>query len=596
MSSPISLLAAALLALGALVGQVPSPPPPSAPAAIPPADLPPVAAKDTYRIRLAALATAPVPEAREGQEDAKESPEQRKPGAIDANPPSTSAPADATAKANGPPISGRVILFFIREGRRSTQADPIDAPFYFNPQPIASAEVNSVAPDAIVTIDGQSLAWPSSVDELEGEFRVQALLRRNAAASSELRGHQASGNLISAVKSITLSREQSDEIELELSSAIPEEKDEEAPNLKWVEIRSELLSKAQGHDVVMRAGVAFPREYNVLTAKRRVWPTIYVIPGFGGDHRTAEHYAAMLMTPGAEQISPQAVYVVLDPNGPLGHHGFVNAPSQGPRGDALVREFIPALEERFRLVPKPEARIVTGHSSGGWSSLWLQLQYPDVFGACFSSAPDPVDFTAFQLSNLYEDESIFVGKDGRELGSFRQPLGPSDDRVMMTVRDEVGVEHVLGPLGDSGEQWGAWSAMFGSVAGVPGRGTRLPIPAFDPVEGTIDHAVIERDWSRFDIARLVTKDWARYGPILAERVRLLCGDRDSYYLNLAVAKLRDKVAELKQKDIDAGRMPPVGPGYIELVPRATHETIVPLTTMRWGREMIEYLKKAGLHD
>ena len=475
------------------------------------------------------------------------------------------------------------------------RADPIDAPFYSQPQPLASVEVEGLAPDAVVTFDGTSLAWPSSLDELDGEYRVQALFRLNSPSSSELRGHLAPGNLRSEVKRVTLDRDAVDEIELELSARIEDEPLGSAPNLKWVEVRSERLSASQGHDVVMRAGVVFPKDYDVLTAKRRFWPTVYVIPGFGGDHRMAEHYASMMQTRGAELIAPQAVYVVLDPNGPLGHHGFVNAPSQGDRGDALVRELIPALEERFRLVAKPEARIVTGHSSGGWSSLWLQLQYPDVFGACFSSAPDPVDFSAFQQSDLYHDACAFTDAEGREVGSYRQPLGPDQDRVMMTVREEMGVEHVLGPLGDSGEQWGAWAAMFGSVPPM-GKGARLPRQAIDPETGAIDHALVERDWSRFDIARLVTSDWPRYGPILAERVRLLCGERDSYYLNRAVERLRDKVAALRQKDIDAGRMPPSGQGYIELVPRATHETIVPLTTMRWNKEMIEYLKAKGLHD
>ena len=36
---------------------------------------------------------------------------------------------------------------------------------------------------------------------------------------------------------------------------------------------------------------------------------------------------------------------------------------------------IPALEKQFRAVGKPGGRFVTGHSSGGWSSLWLQVTY-----------------------------------------------------------------------------------------------------------------------------------------------------------------------------------------------------------------------------
>lgn len=486
---------------------------------------------------------------------------------------------------------GRVLLFFIKVGRRTQRGDPMDAPFYSNPQPVASMEVDGMKVGDEVRFNGSSLAWPASIDELDGDYRVQAVYRRNSAFASEGRGHQWPGNLYSQTKEVTLHRDEVNEIGLELTAQVADEPLGQAPNLKWVEIRSARLSATQGHDVMLRAGVVFPKAYNDLAAKRRFWPTIYVIPGFGGDHRMAEHYASMMGAEGTEALAPQAVYVILDPNGPFGHHGFANAPALGPRGDALVRELIPELEQRYRLVAKPEARIVTGHSSGGWSSLWLQLQYPDVFGACFSSAPDPVDFSAFQKSDLYADENMFTDHDGREQASFRQPIGPEEDRVMMTVREEVGVEHVLGPFGDSGEQWGAWAAMFGNA-----DSRRGPHWAFDPETGAIDRGVVEREWSRYDIARLVTGDWKKYGPILAGRVRLLCGERDSYYLNLAVAKLRAKVEALRAKDVAAGIAPPAGPGYIELVPRATHETLVPLTTMRWNKEMVEYLRGAGLHD
>lgn len=496
-----------------------------------------------------------------------------------------------TAASEGDLGPGRVLLFFIAQGRRAPRGEPMEAPFYSNPQPIASIEADGLKVSGSVDLDGRSLAWPTSLDELDGEYRVQAVYRRNGAAGSELRGHLAPGNLYSETKTITLSRDAVDTISMDLGQVIREEPLAEAPNLKWVEIRSARLSATQGHDVMLRCGVVFPKEYNVLTAKRRFWPTIYVIPGFGGDHRMAESYASMMATEGSEAIAPQAVYVVLDPNGPYGHHGFVNAPAVGLRGDALVRELIPELEQRFRLVAKPEARIVTGHSSGGWSSLWLQLQYPDVFGACFSSAPDPVDFSAFQRTDLYADENAFTDAEGREQASFRQPIGPEEDRVLMTVREEVGVEHVLGPLGDSGEQWGAWASMFGGFD--PKRGPRW---AFDPTSGAIDRGVVTGEWSRFDIARLVTGDWKTYGPILAGRVRLLCGARDSYYLNRAVERLKEKTEALRQRDIAAGIAPPSGPGYIEIVPRATHETIVPLTTMRWNGEMIEELRRHGLHD
>ncbi|MDZ4830429.1 MAG: hypothetical protein SGJ09_09565 [Phycisphaerae bacterium] len=36
-------------------------------------------------------------------------------------------------------------------------------------------------------------------------------------------------------------------------------------------------------------------------------------------------------------------------------------------------------------------------------------------------------------------------------------------------------------------------------------------------------------------------------------------------------------------------------GSIGMIPRATHETLVPLTTMRFNQEMIEHSKRNGLH-
>ncbi|NBQ16601.1 MAG: hypothetical protein EBU31_18785 [Proteobacteria bacterium] len=169
---------------------------------------------------------------------------------------------------------------------------------------------------------------------------------------------------------------------------------------------------------------------------------------------------------------PQAVWIVLDPETPLGHHGFVDSAANGPWGTALVEEFIPALERQFRLIPRAEARIVTGHSSGGWSSLWLQLVNPEVFGACFSSSPDPVDFSRFQAGDLYADASVFCDAEGKERPSYRVPLVKQFDKVRMTVRDEAAMERVLGPARGSGDAPAAADVRFHHRHHRQGRGTQ----------------------------------------------------------------------------------------------------------------------------
>ena len=280
---------------------------------------------------------------------------------------------------------------------------------------------------------------------------------------------------------------------------------------------------------------------------------------------------------------PEAVFVVLDPEDPLGHHGFVDGDNVGPRSTALVREFIPWLEKRFRLVSDPDARFLLGHSSGAWSSIWLQLEHPDIFGGCFASAPDPVDFSAFGTVDLLADESLHVDDEGLERPSFRSPLSEDLDRIHMTVREETRMEHAIDPNGTSGEQWSAWNAMFSGIDRTTGR----PRSAFDLESGCIDRQVVVQDWRRFDIVARLREDPEYVGGILNERVRIMCGDRDCFYLDEAVRRLRNEL-ELARRGLDL----PDGPGSIEIVEGATHDSVVGPAMRRWLPELRDLAERA----
>ena len=108
------------------------------------------------------------------------------------------------------------------------------------------------------------------------------------------------------------------------------------------------------------------------------------------------------------------IRVVLDPDCGTGHHVFADSATNGPRGTALVDEFIPYIESTFPALANPRSRLLNGHSSGGWSSLWLQVTYPDFFGGTWSTSPDPVDFRDFQRINIYASgENMFRDRDGK---------------------------------------------------------------------------------------------------------------------------------------------------------------------------------------
>lgn len=485
-------------------------------------------------------------------------------------------------------VSGRLVLFFINERGPAWDATmPIEGPFWEAPQPIASVAVEGLKRGASVTFDEQAVSFPVPLDDLSGWHRVQALLVVN----HEARSHQAPGNFCSDAVAVTLQPDASNHVPLTVRHRIePSSLDSDLPNLHYVDVRSAMLSDFYGRDVYHRAGVALPKAYHASDSdapggtQRTHWPAIYVIPGFGGDLTGAEAWARVHMT-ALPDMFPHAAFIVLDPDSHLGHHGFLDNDNHGPRGTALVREFIPHLEARFRLIAAPDARIVTGHSSGGWSSLWLQLHWPDVFGACWSSAPDPVDFTAFQMTNIYDDHSMFVTADGAATPSYWHTGRDAFPEVLMTVREEVGMEFAIHPLGGSGQQWDTWRAMFSP----PDPATSFPHRMFDSRTGEIDRTVAEQ-WKRFDIARLVQDDWQRFGPIMLDRVRLACGRLDNYYLNRAVERLQAIVDERRDDNEDDHD------GYIWMIDHATHGNIDRFTTVRWNDEMRAFLRAGGHHD
>ena len=65
----------------------------------------------------------------------------------------------------------------------------------------------------------------------------------------------------------------------------------------------------------------------------------------------------------------------------------VNSDNNGPYGDAIMQELIPAVESRFRVIREPWARMLTGGSTGGWIAAAHQVLHPDFYGGAFASCP-----------------------------------------------------------------------------------------------------------------------------------------------------------------------------------------------------------------
>src|SRR6516225_5601110 len=85
----------------------------------------------------------------------------------------------------------------------------------------------------------------------------------------------------------------------------------------------------------------------------------------------------------------------------------VNSANLGPYGDAITYELIPHLETKYRAIGAGWARFLYGGSTGGWEALAAQVFYPREYNGCWAACPDPIDFRAYTVVNIYEDQNAY---------------------------------------------------------------------------------------------------------------------------------------------------------------------------------------------
>lgn len=399
-----------------------------------------------------------------------------------------------------------------------------------NAAPILARDIANLAPGKEAILDDRSIIFP--IEHLgnlgRGTYAVQAILHTNP----DLNVPNAPGDLYSPVKQVKLDPAIGGTVALELSRAIPQETlDPDTELVKYVKIRSPLLSEFHRRPIFLRAGVILPRDFAREPDRR--YPLRVHIGGYGARFTGV----GARMTAGSAfhdlwmaDDTPRMILVGLDGAGPLGDPYQVNSANHGPYGDAVTRELILHIERTFRGIGRGSARVLDGGSTGGWVSLALQVFYPDFWSGTWSFCPDGVDFRSFQLMNIYEDRNAYVNRHGFERPAAREVTG----EVRYTMRHECSLENVLG-RGDSwtmsAGQWGAWNAAYGP-RGDDGR----PVPLWDPRTGVINRGAAAH-WKAYDLRRVLEQNWAVLGPKLQGKIRIWVGDADDFFLNNAVHQL-----------------------------------------------------------
>jgi pimeloyl-ACP methyl ester carboxylesterase len=468
-----------------------------------------------------------------------------------------------TPEVRSTPFTGRILVF------ASTKPEPeprLWADSSGSAEPFYALDVQQLPPNQSVRIDQRALGFPAPpTDWPSGLTRFQAVLDQ---APDDWRIGTAAGNGYSRV----VEAQPSDApVRLVIDQLVPARTFPESSDVKLVEIASPRLTEFTGRPMRLRAGVVLPEGYLEQPGKR--FPVVTMIPPFTLDHFWAlnvRSYWPHLVA----KSGPNAIVVVPDPTTHWGHYAFADSANNGPAGTALMEELLPEIDRTFRTIADPKARLLTGHSMGGWAALWLQSTYPDRFGGVWSTAPVWVDFRSVAGADLYAPgASLFTDSQGRP----RPVWSDSNGVPLVFFQTASDMETVVG----HGGPWGPLPS-FEAVCS-PRRADGRPQPFYDRRTGAVDPAVIAA-WRQYDISQKLTRDWAVLGPKLTGKLHVYAGSNDNSDLDGAVALLKQSLAALGSDAV------------IEILPGQDHLTIFldQSMTARFTAEMADHLRRTGI--
>jgi len=465
------------------------------------------------------------------------------------------------------PLDGRMLLLISTNDANEPRFQINDGA---NTQLVFGVDVDGLQPGQEAMIDAGVFGYPlKSISEIPaGEYYVQALLnkyetfRRSDGHTVKLPMDQGEGqrwsakpgNLYSTPKKVAYDAQKNEVIKVSLDKEIPPiPPPQDTKYIKHEKIQSKLLTEFWGRPMHLGACILLPEGFDNHPDAR--YPLIimhghfpYTFGGFRetppdpdlkpdyserfrleGYNKIQQEHAYQFYKDWTGKNFPRVILIEIQHANPYYDDSYaVNSANLGPYGDAIVYELIPYIEKKYHGLGKGWARFMYGGSTGGWEALAAQIFYPDEFNGCYAACPDPIDFRAYTIVNIYDHKNAYY-VDGQWKKTPRPALRNYLGEVSSTLEQTNQRETVIGTHSRSGDQWDIWQAVF-SPAGEDG----YPKPIWDRMTGEIDKSVAQYWKDHYDLSAILQRDWKTLGPKLQGKIHIYVGDMDNYYLNNAV--------------------------------------------------------------
>jgi enterochelin esterase-like enzyme len=267
-------------------------------------------------------------------------------------------------------------------------------------------------------------------------------------------------------------------------------------------LEGNLLGDPATRDVL----VYLPPSYD--TSPDRHYPTIYVLPGYMGDHRAYVGQINTMMqavtgmdlgidlgsiVPGllANGGMGEAIIVLPDCLNIYGGTLYERSEVTGDYRGFIAGDLVGYIDAQYRTIPDREHRGITGHSSGADGAISLAMEYPHVFGSVAALSP------AYLVDR--QRETAFLGYMELNPDSHGEPTLVSSD-----TRDEDIWEIFVGTIGTT--------VTYAIASGFSPNPDNPPYYVDIPVTYTDGTASLDEDlwaqWVERDIISQIERDGA----------------------------------------------------------------------------------------
>jgi S-formylglutathione hydrolase FrmB len=235
--------------------------------------------------------------------------------------------------------------------------------------------------------------------------------------------------------------------------------------------------------------VYLPPDYD---SSRRSYPVLYLLHGYTDDHTGWIQFGEVLRIADKAILNGESTaMIIVMPDADTGQVGYTNALSgKWNYEDFFFEEFIPHVEDRFRIKKNKRFRAIAGLSMGGGGSFIYALRRPDLFSsaAALSASLGPQNleemkdfaYLGYTISNYNQKDfehysnrnnplQLVEKMETKDLNSVRWYIDCGDDdflyksnNLMHIKMREKRVKHEF-RIRDGGHSWSYWRASLPKV-------------------------------------------------------------------------------------------------------------------------------------